>query len=561
MEKNNLVVLGKFVDQLRTAIKTCPLVYIPHFDVGYIETVLVAERTKLDICNEHGLLKYDNAFGVVDLLTQERLDDRDYEPKLDITLENLLSPVSNEQEDGGHFVIRGTTILLMEYVFEELKNAKTQSLIQNFCMRYAQEQYEPDMTLIIVGEEPDLEDGGIPNVLKQLFTVVELPAPSENEIREYLNCFMSAKNIGISLSDQAESERILADLIRTLQGLQLIEIKQILRSAICLSMGEINHKTIAYALEEKKKFVKKTGIIEVVDTDVTLDQIGGLQNLRQDIRKKQVVFRNLTYALDRRGGQLQLPKGILILGMPGCGKSMIAKSIANAFGVSLLRLDVNRLMGKFVGESELNLRKALKTAEAAHPCVLWIDEIEKAFAGIDSGNNDIIMRLMGHFLTWMQERRTAVYVVATANDTLKPELMRKGRFDEVYYVSFPNESDALEILNKKLEPHRKSEIYDLSDLTDSNLRKIARNMQGNKHGGFSGAEIEFAVGLLAEQAFLRHVELKKNSPNPERVKFLYADMNSIVINMKSTVLSSEADENGPISRIEKLGKAYKPASL
>lgn len=127
-----------------------------------------------------------------------------------------------------------------------------------------------------------------------------------------------------------------------------------------------------------------------------------------------------------------MPKGILILGMPGCGKSMIAKSIANAFNVSLLRLDVNRLMGQYVGQSESNLRRALQTAEAAHPCVLWIDEIEKAFAGNEGGHNDIVIRLMGHFLTWMQERKTAVYIVATANDVMRPELMRK--VDSMKYI-------------------------------------------------------------------------------------------------------------------------------
>lgn len=203
------------------------------------------------------------------------------------------------------------------------------------------------------------------------------------------------------------------------------------------------------ALEEKQNLVKKSGIIDVVNRDVVINEIGGLHRLVSDLRVKGKIYENIGDALTYH---IPIPKGILIIGMPGCGKSMIAKATANLFKVPLLRLDVSRLMGKYVGESEANLRTALTIAEAAHPCVLWIDEIEKAFAGSNKANGDndsLVLRMMGYFLTWMQERKNPVYIVATANDVMRPEFMRKGRFDDVYFVDFPNQEERAEILRKK----------------------------------------------------------------------------------------------------------------
>ena len=216
-----------------------------------------------------------------------------------------------------------------------------------------------------------------------------------------------------------------------------------------------------------------------------------------------------------------MPKGILILGMPGCGKTMIAKSIANEFGVSLLRLDVNRLMGKYVGESETNLRNALATAEAAHPCVLWIDEIEKAFAGTSGHNSDmLVMRLMGHFLTWMQERTTPVFIVATANDVMRPEFMRKGRFDEVYFVDFPNEMERTDILRKTIEQYQKeNSIFDFSKIKDYSI--IVDKMEG-KLGGFSGAEIKNVVNMVIEKKFGEYLD--KKALNQDTAKAIKIDI-------------------------------------
>ena len=247
--------------------------------------------------------------------------------------------------------------------------------------------------------------------------------------------------------------------------------------------------------------------------------------------------------------------------MPGCGKSMIAKSVANLFNMSLLRLDINRLMGQYVGQSEANLRRALETAEAAHPCVLWIDEIEKAFAGSNNGgNNDmLVMRLMGHFLTWMQERKTPVYIVATANDAMRPEFMRKGRFDEVYFVDFPTETERKEIFKSKIDKYKdsKSGIFDFSEL--KSYDKIAEEMVGTSGSGFSGAEIENLVNVVMNKSFVEYIAEQKNnkakgiSTTPRRKITEEAFLEQIK-KMKDSVISNQSGTT--VRRIRELKKVY-----
>lgn len=193
-------------------------------------------------------------------------------------------------------------------------------------------------------------------------------------------------------------------------------------------------------------------------------------------------------------------KFIFIVGMPGCGKSLCAKASAALFNSPLLKLDMGSMMGKYVGESEGNLRKAIKIAEAAAPCVLWIDEIEKAFSGV-GGNNDIMTRMFGYFLSWMQEKQTSVYVIATANnaDNLPPELKRKGRFDEIFCVNLPDKEERKDIFKIHLEKKKKS-------LDDASLNSICQITDG-----FNGADIESVVNEAVEECFLSGVrELSKS---------------------------------------------------
>ena len=192
-----------------------------------------------------------------------------------------------------------------------------------------------------------------------------------------------------------------------------------------------------------------------------------------------------------------MPKGVFIVGMPGCGKSLCAKATANIFNAPLIKLDMGSMMGKYVGQSEENLRRAIQIAEAAAPCVLWIDEIEKAFSGI-GGDNDIMTRMFGHFLSWMQDKTSSVYVVATANnaDRLPPELKRKGRFDEIFCVNLPDKEERKKIFEVHLNK-RKDRKCISGAFSASNLDELAQ-----KTSGFNGADIESVVVEAIENNFL-----------------------------------------------------------
>ena len=217
--------------------------------------------------------------------------------------------------------------------------------------------------------------------------------------------------------------------------------------------------------------------------------------MKEWLSSKAQVFRRLDEA--KKFG-VDTPKGVLLVGMPGCGKSLAAKASARLFNVPLLRLDIGRLLGKYVGESEHNMRVALKTAESISPCILWIDEIEKAFAGIDQngGASDITKRLFGQFLTWLQEKENTVFVVATANDitAFPPEFLRKGRFDEVFFIDFPNEEERERIFEIHLEKRGK-----MSD--DINLKELAEETEG-----YCGADIEEIVKNAVENKFILETE-------------------------------------------------------
>ncbi|UTI53643.1 SUMF1/EgtB/PvdO family nonheme iron enzyme [Fusobacterium polymorphum] len=254
-------------------------------------------------------------------------------------------------------------------------------------------------------------------------------------------------------------------------------------------------------IKEKGQIIKKSSILEIIDFKEKIEDIGGLEGLKEWLKSKAQVFRRLDEA--KKFG-VDTPKGVLLVGMPGCGKSLAAKASARLFNVPLLRLDIGRLLGKYVGESEHNMRVALKTAESISPCILWIDEIEKAFAGInqDGGASDITKRLFGQFLTWLQEKENTVFVVATANDVtvFPPEFFRKGRFDEIFFIDFPNEEEREKIFKIHLEKRGK-----LNDKID--IKKLAKETMG-----YCGSDIEEVVKMTVETVFnIEDIENEEDS--------------------------------------------------
>ena len=241
-------------------------------------------------------------------------------------------------------------------------------------------------------------------------------------------------------------------LVSIFSGMERDTMLQIFETLINNYTGSFPPQAVEDALALKKKSLSRTGLLELVDSGVSIDQIGGLEQLKSWLRNKKHIIENLPKA-QRLG--ISAPKGVLLAGMPGCGKSMSAKAAASLFNVPLFRLDIGSLMGKFVGESEANMKAALKIAEQASPCVLWVDELEKAFSGINGygGSTEITTRLFGYFLTWLQEKPGAVFVMATANDitNIPPELLRRGRFDEIFYVDLPSKYERKQIFEVKIK--------------------------------------------------------------------------------------------------------------
>lgn len=324
----------------------------------------------------------------------------------------------------------------------------------------------------------------IPKDIEKYVTILEMDYLNTEEIKAVIHSFVKERR-----THQVEA-CLVEEFALAFKGLTEFEILNLLALSYA-DDGELTRKDLRLIFDQKQQMIKKAGILEMIPLKETIDDIGGLENLKAWFIKKAKVYKNMNNA--KKYG-VDMPKGVLIAGVPGCGKSLNAKAAANLFEVPLLRLDMGRLMGKYVGESEGNLRSAIALAEAISPCVLWIDELEKAFAGIggSGGGAEVTTRLFGNFLTWMQEKESPTFVVATANDItqLPPELLRKGRFDEIFYVGLPNKEEREKIFNIHI---RKRRPQDLKNIRVKDLVSITE--------GFSGADIEGVVKDAIESAF------------------------------------------------------------
>ena len=532
LSKSNIFMEKELKNRLTSAILSSPLVYIPHFHYHLldeaIKDIIQPSSGYSDVSlSLENVLEFDyGRHCIIDFATKKTNDDYADISEVTKLLKSFIVGKIDEP-----------SIVLIKNYDEQLLDVEIQCLLSSFASLYEEKKLDSLSTIIIMSPN---SVSAIPLSLRNFFNVIEILPPNVDEIRDALKDIL-----GHNPFVEGREKRFAEDLVRTLQGMQMYEVKQTLRTVFELTNGRLSNKVIREALKEKKKIVKKTGIIEVVDTDISFNDVGGLSRLVEDLEIKSQIYNNLG---DAEKFNIPIPKGILIIGMPGCGKSMIAQATANKFGVSLLRLDVSRLMGKYVGESEANLRLALATAEAAHPCVLWIDEIEKAFAGGNSksGDNDmLVMRMMGHFLTWMQERKTPVYIVATANDVMRPEFMRKGRFDEVYFVDFPTAEERAQILNVKIRKYRemKDSIFDFSEIDD--CKDVVKDMQG-EYGGFSGSEIECVLNMVVEKKFQDYLK-QKNVANdkdfiPQAIKIKKDDFKNAVDKIKNSVMANQKSE-------------------
>jgi AAA+ superfamily predicted ATPase len=333
----------------------------------------------------------------------------------------------------------------------------------------------------------------IPVELSKDVAVVEFGTPSVDDFNGLLDRIIDdVKNqprISINLDAEGREK-----LVHAARGLTLKEAENVFAKTLVLD-GKLDAEDISVVFSEKQQIIRKSGTLEYYETQEKFTSVAGLDNLKDWLNKRSAAF-------SERAAQFGLPapKGVLLLGVQGCGKSLCAKAAASLWKLPLLRFDIGRVFGSLVGSSEESMRRALQTAESVAPAILWIDEIDKAFAGTQgSAGSDggTASRVFGTFLTWLSEKTAPVFVIATANDIshLPPEMLRKGRVDEIFFVDLPNEDERREIFRIHLVKRKR-------DPAKFDLDALAR-----MSAGFSGAEIEEAIISGLYDAFSKGTDL------------------------------------------------------
>lgn len=440
-----------------------PAIYIQSAEEARVDQLLIRLQDKLGLKRIH---EWNLGHGWVDFDNKRPLSNLESGKT---ELEHALLALLDADLEQSLILIKGARLALEH---NTLAIARLKQLL-NLIERH----HAGECSVILVSEAVC-----IPAPIEAQVSLLTLPLPDREEIKALLAQAAASGQLTVpeNLNDQ---------VVSGLSGLTVSEIAQLLRmmGRQAATMDACALKTI---LHEKEQIIAKSGVLEMVPSVVELDDIGGLENLKHWLEQRSTIIRRLDEAT-KRG--VKAPKGVLIAGMPGCGKSLTAKVAASLFQLPLLRLDIGSLLGKYVGESEHNMRRALSMAETVSPCILWVDELEKAFVGMGGGNaSEVTARLLGYFLTWMQEKTGAVFVIATANDisALPPELLRKGRFDEIFYVGFPNAVEREKILSIHLGKSHQA----VAELEMFKLVKLCRD--------YCGADIENAVNEALANAFI-----------------------------------------------------------
>jgi SpoVK/Ycf46/Vps4 family AAA+-type ATPase len=330
-------------------------------------------------------------------------------------------------------------------------------------------------TLVIVSSELF-----IPDALKDIITVLEFKLPEPYEIKSEL--IRIQNSLGTYLPKPS-----LETLVRSCQGLPLERIRRVL-SKVISTYKEINIESLEIILAEKKQTISQTKILEFCTSTEKMSDVGGLENLKDWLKKR---MGSLSQRAEKYG--LPTPRGLFLVGIQGTGKSLVAKAIANEWSLPLLKLDVGKLFGGVIGESESRIRQMIQLSEAMAPCVLWIDEIDKAFGGIDNrGDSGTTNRVLATFITWLSEKKSPVFVIATANSVhnLPPEITRKGRFDETFFIGLPSEQEKKSIFK-----------VHLNKLRPKSWNKYDINFLSHMSKKFSGAEIQESITEAMFTAF------------------------------------------------------------
>ena len=358
-------------------------------------------------------------------------------------------------ETGALFVLKDYDNFLKDYsIIRKLKNLSRKLKTQ-------------PKNIIILSSEIN-----VPDSLKEFITVLNFPLPSYEEILEEL------KRLTTSLQQEISQETVYK-IATACQGLSLERIRRVL-SKVIAKYGEISEESSVLILQEKKQIIQQTQLLEFCLTDKNISDLGGLDNFKDWLK-----LRSKAFSQEAVNYGLPFPKGLLLVGVQGTGKSVAAKIIAHEWQLPLLRLDFGRLFASLIGQSEQRVRKMIEIAEALSPCVLWVDEIDKAFAGAQSsGDSGTTSRVLATFITWLSEKTSPVFVVSTANNIefIPAEILRKGRFDEMFFLTLPTREEREAIFGVHLKRFRPNTTENFEIPLLSELSK-----------DFSGAEIEQVV--------------------------------------------------------------------
>lgn len=332
----------------------------------------------------------------------------------------------------------------------------------------------------------------LPPDLEKEINIVDFPLPDKEDLGQlYLSI---AKDLERHPNFQVDTDLESMDpLLEAAVGLTLNEAENVFAKALVMT-GRLTKQEVPFIYSEKRQIIRKTGILEYIDTREKMNEVGGLDQLKVWLAKRRLAF-----SKEAREFGLPVPKGVLVVGVQGCGKSLCAKAVSNMWSLPLLRLDMGRLFSSFIGASEQNVRRAISIAESVSPVILWLDEIEKGLAGVQSSMSDsgTTMRVFGTLITWMQEKEASVFVIATANQVegLPPELLRKGRFDEIFFVDLPDKEERMQIYRIHLEKRKRNPAeFDIDRISEAS-------------DGFSGSEIEQSIISALYDAFEKKTEI------------------------------------------------------
>lgn len=468
-----------------------PIIYINDYDFVRIDEIIT------EIVGNSKVFEWNPATGTTNFKTKESqgLGEND-------TLEQFLRDKYTVD------VNLKEKFLVLKDIQDFIEEPAIKSLLQLIAQR---KLYDRDYNTTVIIVSSVLK---VPQELEKYVSYLDIPIPEDDEINQLID-----EHVEVNCYDNFKDEDR-KKLMPSLKGMTSFEIDRMLDMAMS-SNGSLSAEDTKMILQQKKAMVKKSGLLELIDTPASLKDIGGLDALKNYLQNKSKVITDLPKAQEFG---VSIPKGVFIVGMPGCGKSLCAKASAALFNTPLLKLDMGSMMGKYVGESEGNLRKAIKIAEAAAPCVLWIDEIEKAFSGV-GGNNDIMDRMFGYFLSWMQEKTSSVYVIATANhaDKLPTELKRKGRFDEIFCVNLPNKEERKDIFKIHIKNKNKR-------LDEAALNSVSQTTEG-----FNGADIESVVNEAVEKCFIDSLDNKGTVFDEKLLKGIASDTISISKSCKQQI--------------------------